>query len=107
MKACKGLQKSEDLLQFSESAALTFTSNHACRGLQRQEPINENPVPHSKMPVTTGLDYCLLSSRSCVRITQGAFNTPNHKKRSGEQPVTLDFPWPSTLPIKKASVSNW
>ena len=75
MRACKGLQKSEDLLQFSESTALTFTSNHACRGLQRQAPINDNPVPHSKMPVTTGLVNCLLSSRSCVRITQGALIT--------------------------------
>ena len=34
--ACKALQKSEELLQISESTALTFTSNRACRGLRTQ-----------------------------------------------------------------------
>ena len=44
MKTCEGLQKSEDLLQISESTALTFTSNHACRGLQRQGSVSRKPV---------------------------------------------------------------
>ena len=69
------LQRTELHLQKSESSALTFTSNHACGGLQLQVPIIENPVSYSKMSVTTGLEYCLLSSRSCVRITQGALIT--------------------------------
>ena len=66
------LQKHEDRLQISESTALTFASNRACRGLRTQAQIDEKPVPDSKMPVSTGLNYCLLSSRSMVRIHQGA-----------------------------------
>lgn len=67
------LQRPETHRQESESSALTFMSNHACRGLQRQAPIDENPVAHSNMPTATGLVDCLLSSRSLVRIQQGAF----------------------------------
>jgi hypothetical protein len=33
MKTCKGLQKPEEMLQISDSTALTFTSTHACRGV--------------------------------------------------------------------------
>ena len=65
------LQRPEPHLQESESSALTFASNRACKGLRTQAPIDEKPVPHLKMPTATELDYCLLSSRSCVRITQG------------------------------------
>ena len=34
--------------------------------------MDKNPVPHSKMPVSPGILDCLLSSRSSVRIRQGA-----------------------------------
>ena len=46
--ACKALQKPEELLQISESTALTFTSNHACRGMWTQASESKNSVPDSK-----------------------------------------------------------
>jgi hypothetical protein len=46
--ACKALQKPEELLQISESTALTFTSNHACRGLRSQASESKSSVPNSK-----------------------------------------------------------
>ena len=68
----QGAAKTEGRLQESERAALTFASNHACNGLQLLAQICEKPVPDSKTPINTGLKNCLLSSRSSVRIRQGA-----------------------------------
>jgi hypothetical protein len=39
------LQRLEPHLQESESTALTFTLNHACRGLQQQASESRNSVP--------------------------------------------------------------
>ena len=73
MKACKGLQKSEDLLQFSESSALTFTSNHACRGLRPQASESKNSVPDSKIVAMTGLGDAFVKRGSPVQVRSSAY----------------------------------
>ena len=74
MKACKGLQKSEDLLQISESTALTFTSNPACGGLQRQASESRNSVPDSKTVAMTGLGDAFVKRGSPVQVRSSAFD---------------------------------
>ena len=69
-----------------ECTALTFSSNNACKGLQQQAQIDEKPVPDSKAAFRTGLNYCLLSSRSMVRIHQGASSKSSQAKHSGDLP---------------------
>ena len=73
MTACKDRQSPEDRLQSGEHIVLTFASNPASKGLQQLAGIDKNPVPHSKIPALTRAVRCLLSSRSMVRIHQGAY----------------------------------
>ena len=73
MKDCKGLQKPEDLLQFSESTALTFTSNPACGGLQRKASESRNSVPDSKTVAMTGLGDAFVKRGSSVQVRSSAY----------------------------------
>ena len=89
------LQKHEERLQINESTTLTFASNRAYRGLRTQAQIDEKPVPDSKMPVSAGLNYCLLSSRSMVRIHQGAlssrYRSPDKTPHTNHTPPRAGF----------------
>ena len=89
MTACKDRQSPEDRLQSGEHIVLTFASNPAFKGLQQLAGIDEKPVPDSKTPVSTALNYCLLSSRSMVRIHQGASDAVG-VFRDSENPFVLN-----------------
>ena len=70
--ACKALQKSEELLQISECTGLTFTSNHACRGMWTQASESKNSVPDSKTLVMTGLRDAFVKRESPVQVRSSA-----------------------------------
>jgi hypothetical protein len=72
MKACKALQKPEELLQISESTALTFTSNHACRGIRPQASESKNSVPDSKTVAMTALWDAFIKRESPVQVRSSA-----------------------------------
>ena len=71
--ACKALLKSEELLQISESTALTFTSNHACRGMWIQASESKNAVPDSKTVAMTGLKDAFVKRGSPVQVRSSAY----------------------------------
>ena len=60
-----------------------FGANQQADSNGRRDPAGGNKT------CTKDASNCLGGSRSCVRITKGAFNTPNDKKRSGGQAVPL------------------
>jgi len=66
--ACKALQKPEELLQISESTALTFTSTHACRGIRPQASESKNSVLDSKTVAMTEFRDALVKRGSPVQI---------------------------------------
>ena len=72
MKTCKGLQKPEELLQISESTALTFTSNHACRGLRTEASESKNSVPDSKTVTMNWLGDAFVKRGSPVQVRSSA-----------------------------------
>ena len=67
MKTCTALQKPEELLEISESTALTFTSNHACRGMWTQASESKNSVPDSKIVAVTGIGDAFVKRGSPVQ----------------------------------------
>ena len=73
MKTCKELQRPEDLLQISESTALTFTSNHACRGIRPQASESKNSVPDSKTVAMTALWDAFVKRGSSVQVRSSAY----------------------------------
>ena len=72
MKAWKGLQKPENLLEISESTALTFTSNHACRGMWTQASEGKNSVPDSKTVAMTGIGDAFVKHGTPVQVRSSA-----------------------------------
>ena len=72
MKAWKGLQKPENLLEISESTALTFTSNHACRGIRPQASESKNSVSDSKIIAMTGPGDAFVKRGSPVQVRSSA-----------------------------------
>ena len=75
MKAWKGLEKPENLLEISESTALTFTSNHACRGMWTQASEGKNSVPDSKTVAMTGIGDAFVKRGSPVQVRSSALIT--------------------------------
>ena len=62
----------EELLEKGESTALTFASNPACRGMQRQAGESVNPVSDQKTLAMTGLEDAFVKRGSPVQVRSSA-----------------------------------
>jgi hypothetical protein len=68
----QGTAETSSVVQISESTALTFTSNHACRGLWTQASESKNSVPDSKTVAMTGLGDAFVKRGSPVQVRSSA-----------------------------------
>ena len=68
----QGTAETSSVVQISESTALTFTSNHACRGLWTQASESKNSVPVSKTVAMTALWDAFVKRGSPVQVRSSA-----------------------------------